>query len=92
MNDAQSTIVGLKAQCCPGGGFNGMPKDAEPTVALCLDHGVCGCIYGDAVKEIERMRAVLKQIADQRTTLPIGSQYVAEIALRALGNEQKPGD
>ena len=62
--NAQSTVVGLKAQDCPGGGFNGMPKDAEPTVALCLEHGVCGCIYGDAVQHIERLQAALKQIAD----------------------------
>ena len=59
MNDAQSTIVGLKAQECPGGGWNGMPAELEgkATVADCLAHGTCGCIYGGAVQHIERLRA-----------------------------------
>lgn len=60
MNDAQSTIVGLKSQDCPGGGWNGMPAELErATVADCLANGVCGCIYGDAVQHIERLRAGL---------------------------------
>jgi hypothetical protein len=60
MNDAQSTIVGLKSQDCPGGGWTGMPADLErATVADCLAHGVCGCIYGDAVKHIERLQRLL---------------------------------
>ena len=43
--------------------------------------------------EIERLRAALKQISDQCTMLPIGSQYVAEIATRALaGDEQLPSN
>ncbi len=63
MNDAQSTIVGLKAQDCPGGGWNGMPVELErATVADCLSHGVCGCIYGEAVQHIERLRAQLVQV------------------------------
>lgn len=58
MNDAQSTVVGLKAQECPGGGWTGQPAELErATVADCLAHGVCGCIYGDAVQHIERMRS-----------------------------------
>ncbi len=58
MNDAQSTIVGLKSQDCPGGGWTGQPAAIErATVADCLAHGVCGCIYGDAVQNIERLRA-----------------------------------
>lgn len=60
MNDAQSTLVGLKSQDCPGGGWNGMPPELQrATVADCLAHGVCGCIYGDAVKHIERLRTAL---------------------------------
>ena len=66
MNDTQSTIAGLKAQDCPGGGWNGMPNNMErATVADCLAHGVCGCIYGDAVQHIERLRAALQQIVDE---------------------------
>lgn len=64
MNDAQSTIVGLKAQDCPGGGWNGMPAELEgrATVSDCLSHGVCGCIYGDAVQNIERLREINKAL------------------------------
>jgi hypothetical protein len=59
MNDAQSTITGLKAQDCPGGGWSGMPNErrGRATVADCLAHGNCGCIYGDAVQHIERLKA-----------------------------------
>ena len=66
MNDAQSTIVGLKAQDCPGGGWSGMPSELEgkATVADCLARGVCGCIYGDAVQHIECQRAALTKIRD----------------------------
>lgn len=64
MNDAQSTISGLNSQDCPGGGWNGMPLELErATVADCLAHGVCGCIYGDAVQLIERQQAALEQLA-----------------------------
>jgi len=39
---------------CPGGGWNGMPKDIlRATVADCIKHGVCGCNLGDAVKKAE---------------------------------------
>lgn len=57
MNDAQSTIVGLKAQACPGGGWTGMPAELEgkATVADCLADGSCGCIYGGAAQHIERL-------------------------------------
>jgi len=36
---------------CPGGGWNGMPKDLEGfcTVADCLKQGNCGCIFGAAL-------------------------------------------
>jgi len=59
MSDTQSTIAGLKAQDCPGGGWTGMPAELEGrvTVADCLAHGVCGCIYGDAVQHIEQLTA-----------------------------------
>lgn len=60
MNDAQSTVVGLKAQPCPGGGWTGMPAEIEErgaTVAECLADGSCGCIYGDAVQHIEQLTA-----------------------------------
>lgn len=57
MNDAQSTIAGLKNQDCPGGGWTGMPAELErPIVADCLAHGSCGCVYGDAVQHIERQQ------------------------------------
>lgn len=39
---------------CPGGGFTGMPKDAEANVALCIKHDVCGCQYGDALRVYEQ--------------------------------------
>ena len=65
MNDAKSTITGLKAQECPGGGWTGQPADIErATVADCLAHGVCGCVYGDAVQQIERLRLVIVHEAD----------------------------
>lgn len=76
MNDAQSTIVGLKAQDCPGGGWNGMPAalEGKATVADCVAHGVCGCIYGDAVQHIERLgrchRIVAMQTAYYKPDLP----------------------
>lgn len=59
MNDAQSTVAGLKSQECPGGGWNGMPAELEGncTVADCLAHGTCGCIYGDAAQDLDRLRA-----------------------------------
>ena len=55
-NDAQSTIAGLKAQDCPGGGWTGKPADLErATVADCLAHNVCGCIYGDAALQLAKL-------------------------------------
>lgn len=61
-NDIQSTIVGLREQDCPGGGWNGMPPEIErATVSDCLAHGVCGCIYGDAVQHLEAMRTALRR-------------------------------
>jgi hypothetical protein len=60
MNDAQSTVAGLKMQDCPGRGDCG-------TVADCLARGDCGCIYGDAVQHIERMQrglCYIKQTAE----------------------------
>jgi hypothetical protein len=52
--DKIGTVVGLRAQDCPGGGWTGQDRGQERlTVADCLEHGVCGCIYGDAVKLLE---------------------------------------
>lgn len=88
MNDAQSTIVGLKAQDCPGGGWTGQPAEIErATVSDCLAHGVCGCIYGDAVEHIVRMRVALEMVAnDVRSgSLPTPVQNAI---LAALGNQQ----
>jgi hypothetical protein len=50
-------VVGLKAQDCPGYG--------GPTIADCMASGICGCIYGDAVQHIERLRAALKPFAEK---------------------------
>ena len=56
VSDVRSTIAGLRAQECPGGGWSGQPAEIEEaTVADCLAHGVCGCIYGDAVRHLETM-------------------------------------
>ena len=86
MNDAQSTIVGLKAQDCPGGGWTGQPESIEQaTVADCLAHGVCGCCYGDAVQHIERLRAALTDIANGN--IPEGMDWV-DVAHRALDQQR----
>jgi hypothetical protein len=79
MNDAQSTVAGLKAQDCPGGG--------GATVADCLAGGVCGCIYGDAVQHIERLRAALKEIANCDGATGLAGSLV-ETAKAALGVQQ----
>lgn len=53
MNEAAAEIerlrVVLRTCPCPGGGWNGMPADLEPTVAACVDNKVCGCVYGAAL-------------------------------------------
>jgi hypothetical protein len=49
--EANALRAALRSARCPGGGFNGMPKDAEPTVGLCLDHKVCGCDLGAALEQ-----------------------------------------
>lgn len=83
MNDAQSTIAGLKTQDCPGGGWSGQPAELEcATVADCLAHGVCGCIYGDAVQHIERLRA---QLLDQRCPSDVRSTIRECIAAKTCG-------
>lgn len=66
MSDVQSTIAGLRAQDCPGGGWNGMPAAMEgrATVADCLADGSCGCIFGDAVQHLERLTAALQAMVD----------------------------
>jgi hypothetical protein len=65
MPDVVGTIVGLKAQDCPGGGWTGQPESIErATVADCLAHGVCGCIYGDAAQLLDSQRLVIVHEAD----------------------------
>jgi len=53
--EAEAKIERLRAALlsawCPAGGFNGMPADAEATVALCLKHGDCGCTFGSALEQ-----------------------------------------
>lgn len=63
MGSPQSTIVGLKAQECPG-----WTEDLErrETVSDCLSQGVCGCIYGDAVKHMEQLRIAVEALRDFR--------------------------
>ena len=46
----------LKQVRCPGGGWNGMPKDMEPTVQNCMAHDACGCIYGDVLRSNEQLK------------------------------------
>jgi hypothetical protein len=46
-------LAELKSCLCPGGGWNGMPKDMEATVQACMTHGVCGCTLGAAVAKAE---------------------------------------
>lgn len=80
MNDAKSTIAGLKYQGCPG--------DLGAIVADCLTRGVCGCIYGDAVQHIERLRAALKS-----ARVHVYSQSAAEHMMDGFGpRKQQPTD
>jgi hypothetical protein len=45
-------------------------------------------IADERAKEANALRRALRKIAAQRVTLPTGSQYVAEIASRALEQER----
>lgn len=67
------------------------------TVADCLAHGVCGCIYGDAIQHIERLRATLKPFVQARKSIDHGDVRGAlsvvclndlRRAVEALGDEQ----
>lgn len=49
----------LRSADCPAGGWNGMPKDLEPTVGACVDHGVCGCCLGAPFRVNETSAKVL---------------------------------
>lgn len=50
MAAAPALLDELRTALCPGGGWNGMPKDiVVATVDDCLKHGVCGCSKGAAV-------------------------------------------
>lgn len=40
----------LRSARCPGGGWNGMPDDIDPTVENCMGANACGCNLGDALK------------------------------------------
>ena len=40
----------LKRFNCPGGGWNGMPEDMDPTIENCMQHDACGCVYGDMIR------------------------------------------
>lgn len=50
---APDMLAALKSCDCPGGGWNGQPKDTIPTVEDCVAYGQCGCTQGDAVKKAE---------------------------------------
>jgi hypothetical protein len=63
------------------------------TVADCLADDMCGCIYGDAVRHIERLRAALEEIK-QITSVEMLSIYMErapleahKVARRALGEK-----
>ena len=45
---------------CPGGGWNGMPEELEgdARVKNCLAHGVCGCVFGDAIRDEQKTEQV----------------------------------
>jgi hypothetical protein len=51
MDEAAAEIERLRAalkSChCPGGGWNGMPDNMEPTIENCMKHDACGCCYGN---------------------------------------------
>ena len=40
----------LRSVDCPAGGWTGMPAGLDAKVGDCIDHGVCGCSFGDALK------------------------------------------
>jgi hypothetical protein len=44
----------LKDTICPAGDWTGMPDDMQPTVANCMKHGNCCCVYGAALTQAEK--------------------------------------
>lgn len=72
-----------------------MPAELEgrATVSDCLEHGVCGCIYGDAVQHIERLRAALQEISQpliamQERAKKEGYVLNGETALNIISNPE----
>ena len=49
MAAAPDLLRELKTSKCPGGGWNGMPPDVDPTVENCMAAGMCGCSCGAAI-------------------------------------------
>lgn len=50
---ASDMLAALKTCQCPGGGWNGMPTDTNPTVENCMAAGKCGCDCGTAINKAE---------------------------------------
>ena len=53
-------VSALRTALCPGGGWNGMPKDMVATTDDCVKNGVCGCDQGAALCEAEK-RAIPRE-------------------------------
>lgn len=70
MAEIERLRAALRSALCPGGGFNGMPKDAEPTVGLCLDHGVCGCDLGAAIAPEQSAPKKIEAELDRHAYVP----------------------
>lgn len=49
VNAHDDMLAALRTCRCPGGGWNGMPADVEPTVENCMAAKACGCDCGAAV-------------------------------------------
>lgn len=48
-NSHDEMLAELETSRCPGGGWNGMPADIEPTVENCMAAGACGCSCGAVI-------------------------------------------
>lgn len=59
----------IRTCLCPGGGWNGMPKDMVATVADCLAADVCGCDLGDALKKQSDYAIAAKAYMDEANRL-----------------------
>jgi len=49
VNCHDDLVAALRTCRCPGGGWNGMPEDMDPTVENCMAAGACGCDCGAAL-------------------------------------------